>query len=222
MMKKHRIGRVQQPWINMEPPIRAKKACTEPELDEKKALKSTHDRRSRRSVDLSSVSFFRSVHASRTKFRVCYYATANARFKVAATITKKLSPTDGCVNRSRTPDPEKQPLLRSEAPTPAAFDKKAHRLQYATELEENEIMDGLRENPSIDPETQQQILLDYRELHEQIKAEGLYKCNYSAYGYESIRYATLFGSFAFLLYHQWYLTSALFLGLFWVSSLVRR
>lgn len=57
MMKKHRIGRVQQPWINMEPPIRAKKACAEPELDEKKDLKSTHDRRSRRSVDLSSVSF---------------------------------------------------------------------------------------------------------------------------------------------------------------------
>jgi delta8-fatty-acid desaturase len=143
-------------------------------------------------------------------------------FKVAATITKKLSPIDGCVNRSRTPDPEKQPLLRSEAPLPPAFDKKAHRLQYATELEEKEIMDGLRENPSIDPETQQQILLDYRELHEQIKAEGLYKCNYSAYGYESIRYATLFASFAFLLYHQWYLTSALFLGLFWVGSLVCR
>jgi delta8-fatty-acid desaturase len=56
MMKKYRIGRVQQPWINMEPPIRAKKACAETELDEKKDIKSTHDRRSRRSVDLSSVS----------------------------------------------------------------------------------------------------------------------------------------------------------------------
>lgn len=56
MMKKYRIGRVQQPWINMEPPIRAKKACAEPELDEKKDLKYTHERRSRRSVDLSSVS----------------------------------------------------------------------------------------------------------------------------------------------------------------------
>lgn len=77
-------------------------------------------------------------------------------------------------------------------------------------------MDGLRENPSVDTETQHQILLDYRELHEQIKAEGLYKCNYSAYGWESIRYATLFAAFAYLLYSKWYLTSALFLGLFWV------
>ncbi|KAF2624184.1 fatty acid/sphingolipid desaturase [Macroventuria anomochaeta] len=76
-------------------------------------------------------------------------------------------------------------------------------------------MDGLRENPSLDAETQQQILLDYRELHEQIKAEGLYQCNYSAYGWESIRYAALFAAFTYLLYSKWYLTSALFLGLFW-------
>lgn len=80
-------------------------------------------------------------------------------------------------------------------------------------------MDGLRENPSVDAETQHQILLDYRNLHEQIKAEGLYKCNYSAYGWESIRYGALFAAFAYLLYSKWFLTSALFLGLFWVSHL---
>jgi delta8-fatty-acid desaturase len=86
-------------------------------------------------------------------------------------------------------------------------------------MEEKEIMEGLRENPSLDAETQQQIIMDYRALHEQIKAEGLYQCNYSAYGWESIRYGTLFTAFAFLLYSEWYLTSALFLGLFWVSWL---
>ncbi|KAJ4340651.1 hypothetical protein N0V87_002312 [Didymella glomerata] len=189
MMKKYRIGRVEAPWTNLEPPIRAAKPHSDSDLDEKTATKAA-DGRSRRSVDLSSV---------------------------AATLSKKLNPIDGCANtcRSRTPDPEKQPLLRSEAPLPPAFDKTAHRLQYATELEEKEVMDGLRENPSVDAETQHQILLDYRELHEQIKAEGLYKCNYSAYGRESIRYAALFAAFAYLLYSKWYLTSALFLGLFW-------
>lgn len=160
--------------------------------------------------------------ALRTWFRAHSVAYANARSKVAVTISKKLNPIDGCTNtcRSRTPDPEEQPLLRSEAPLPPAFDKTSHRLQYATELEENEIAEGLRENPSIDVETQNQILLDYRELHEQIKAEGLYKCNYSAYGWESIRYAGLFAAFAYLLYSKWYLTSALFLGLFWVSLIL--
>ena len=98
------------------------------------------------------------------------------------------------------------------------FDKTAHRLQYSTELEEKEIIDNIRENPSLDVETQQQILLDYRELHEQIKAEGLYQCNYSAYGWECVRYGVLFATFAYLLYSTWYLTSALFLGLFWVSQ----
>lgn len=222
MMKRYRIGRVQEPWLNLEPPIRAAKPHPESDIDEKKEYKATHDRRSRLSVDLSSVSLSVYIYALRACFRVSSQANANSDNKVAATITKKLSPIDGCVNtcRSRTPDPEKQPLLRSEAPLPAAFDKKAHRLQYAAELEEKEIADGLRENPSVDAETQRQILMDYRDLHEQIKAEGLYKCNYSAYGYESIRYVTLFAAFAYLLYIKWYLTSALFLGLFWVSWFV--
>lgn len=150
-----------------------------------------------------------------------FLADANASVKVAATIGKKLNPIDGCTNtcRSRTPDPEKQPLLRSEAPLPPVFDKTVHRLQYATELEEKEIMDGIKENPSVDAETQHQILLDYRELHEQIKTEGLYQCNYSAYGWECLRYGALFAAFAYLLYSRWYLTSAMFLGLFWVSQL---
>lgn len=152
-------------------------------------------------------------------FRRALLANANIKQKAAATIGKKLNPIDGCTNtcRSRTPDPEKQPLLRSEAPLPPAFDKKAHRLQYATELEDQEIADGIRENPSLDVETQHQILLDYRELHEQIKAEGLYQCNYSAYGWECMRYGALFTAFVSLLYCKWYLTSALFLGLFWVN-----
>jgi delta8-fatty-acid desaturase len=55
MMKKYRIGRVQEPWTNLEPPIRAAKPHSDSDLDEKKCAKAT-DRRSRRSVDLSSVS----------------------------------------------------------------------------------------------------------------------------------------------------------------------
>ncbi|KAJ4361244.1 hypothetical protein N0V95_002062 [Ascochyta clinopodiicola] len=189
MMKKYRIGRVQEPWTNIEPPIRAAKPHSDSDLDKKKAATAA-DRRSRRRIELSSV---------------------------AATVAKKPDPIDGCTNtcRSRTLDPEKQPLLQFKALLPPAFDKTAHRLQYATELEEKEIEDGTRENPSLDHVTQRQILLDYRELHEQIKAEGLYKCNYSAYGWELTRYSALLAAFAFLLYSEWYLMSALFLGLFW-------
>ncbi len=56
MMKKYRIGRVQSPWTNFEPPIRAAKPTSRSECNEKAAMKAADDRRSRRSVDLTSVS----------------------------------------------------------------------------------------------------------------------------------------------------------------------
>lgn len=98
----------------------------------------------------------------------------------------------------------------------AEEEKRRHREQYATEQEKLEIEEGIRENPSLDVETQKAIIEDYRVLHQQIKDEGLYQCRYSEYAKESIRYAFLFAAFAGLLYIKWYLTSAIFLGLFWV------
>jgi delta8-fatty-acid desaturase len=59
--------------------------------------------------------------------------------------------------------------------------------------------------------------MDYRALHEQFKSEGLYQCNYSAYAWESLRYLALFAAFGYFLHIKWYITSATFLGLFWVS-----
>lgn len=69
--------------------------------------------------------------------------------------------------------------------------------------------------PSLDPRTQEEIVQKYRLLNERIKAEGLYKCNYTAYGFEVARYTLLFATSIYLLQKQWYVLSALFLGLFW-------
>lgn len=128
-------------------------------------------------------------------------------------------PASSCVRRtSITADPEKLPLLESEAPTiDTAEDKRRHREQFAIEEEEREIEEGIRDNPSLDVDTQRAIIEDYRTLHQQFKEEGLYQCRYSEYGKESIRYGLLFAGFAYLLYCKWYLSSAVFLGLFWVS-----
>jgi delta8-fatty-acid desaturase len=89
-------------------------------------------------------------------------------------------------------------------------------MQYAIEQEELEIERGIQENPSLDVATQKAIINDYRELHQQFKDEGLYQCRYSEYGKECIRYALLFAAFGYFLYTKWYMTSAVFLGLFWV------
>jgi len=121
----------------------------------------------------------------------------------------------------RRSDPEKQPLIEDEVETPAisaAEEKKRHREQFAMEQEEREIEEGVRDNPSLDVETQNAIIMNYRALHQQIKDEGLYQCRYSEYGKESIRYGLLFAGFAVFLYMRWYMTSAVFLGLFWVCS----
>lgn len=77
---------------------------------------------------------------------------------------------------------------------------------------------GLRDYPSLDPKVQQRVVNRYRALHQQIRDEGLYNCRYVEYGKEMLRYTTLFACFLFALHHGWYMTSAVFLGLFWVSA----
>jgi delta8-fatty-acid desaturase len=131
-----------------------------------------------------------------------------------------LSSTGTCVCRTAVSpriDIEKLPLSETD-PLSTAQEKIRNRERHAIDLEKKEIEQGLKENPlAQDVATQQAILLDYRALHEQIKREGLYQCRYSCYAKESIRYGILFGAFLALLYCKWYLTSAIFLGLFWVS-----
>lgn len=113
-------------------------------------------------------------------------------------------------------DMEKLPLSENDSLS-REQEKIRNRERHALDLEQKEIEQGLKDNPPIDVETQQAILLDYRALHDKIKEEGLYQCRYSCYAKESIRYGILFGAFAALLYCKWYLTSAMFLGMFWVS-----
>ncbi|KAF2031691.1 fatty acid desaturas-like protein [Setomelanomma holmii] len=192
MMKQYRFGRVQLPWANMDPPIRSPDYYINLEMRKKaKAMAVGGDRRSKKSIDLGSA---------------------------AAVIGKKLSSTGTCVCRT-TGSPcvgvEKLPLSEND-PLSTAQEKIRNRERHAIDLEKKEVEQGLKENPlAQDVETQQAILLDYRALHEQIKQEGLYQCRYSCYARESVRYGLLFAAFIGLLYIKWYLTSAIFLGLFW-------
>jgi delta8-fatty-acid desaturase len=81
--------------------------------------------------------------------------------------------------------------------------------------------------PPLDPQTQDEIVRKYRELHERIKAENLFQCRYSSYLIEGIRYLILFLISQYFLRSAWhadgwhatglYALSALFLGLFWVQ-----
>lgn len=78
-----------------------------------------------------------------------------------------------------------------------------------------EIKLDLDRYPSLDDSTQDEIVRKYRLLHERIKAEGLFRCNYAAYAVECTRYTLLFAGFLYFLHSGWYATSAFFLGCFW-------
>ncbi|KAI5806260.1 fatty acid desaturase-domain-containing protein [Geopyxis carbonaria] len=69
--------------------------------------------------------------------------------------------------------------------------------------------------PSLDDETQGGIKQKYRELEKRIRAEGLYNCNYWAYGRESIRYTMLFAGSLACVHYGWYKVAAFLMGSFW-------
>ncbi|KAL4783441.1 fatty acid desaturase-domain-containing protein [Aspergillus varians] len=73
----------------------------------------------------------------------------------------------------------------------------------------------LEKYPPIDHETQDAIVAKYRLLHERIKAEGLYQCNYGAYASEICRYTLLFTCMLLSLHWGWYALSGAFMGATW-------
>lgn len=73
----------------------------------------------------------------------------------------------------------------------------------------------LAKYPSLDSQTQDDIVRRYRLLNDRIRAEGLYQCNYISYLKEVCRYSILFGICLLCLRWGWYGSGGLFLGLFW-------
>lgn len=69
--------------------------------------------------------------------------------------------------------------------------------------------------PSLDPQTQQNIIEKYKLLDQRLRAEGLYNCNYTAYAIEVARYTFLALTSLYFLRTGWYTLSAIFLGMFW-------
>ena len=76
--------------------------------------------------------------------------------------------------------------------------------------------------PQVDESTQRDITLKYKALHQRVKHEGFYDCQYLEYGKEICRYTLLFSLFIVSLRCKWYITSACFLGAFWVKIVLPR
>lgn len=93
--------------------------------------------------------------------------------------------------------------------------KKDKASSPGSERTQKEIQHDLEVFPSLDPDTQSNIIRKYQELDKRLHDEGYYDCNYGAYAREAARYTAL-GVLAFVCLKQgWYIPSALFLGLLW-------
>ncbi|KAK9457758.1 fatty acid desaturase-domain-containing protein [Dipodascopsis uninucleata] len=83
------------------------------------------------------------------------------------------------------------------------------------EFEKSELVRDLEIYPSLDYDTQHNITLKFRELEAQMLREGYFECNYWNYGRECVRYISLAAMSYYLLRIEWYMLSAVLLGMFW-------
>jgi delta8-fatty-acid desaturase len=104
-----------------------------------------------------------------------------------------------------------EPLPISEVPK-----EQQSPSEYTDWAVQKGIDQDIQDYPSLDPAVQLRIAHKYRLLHQKVRDQGLYECRLLEYGKEMIRYVGLFLLFMLALRHGWYMTSAVFLGLFWV------
>lgn len=208
-LHKYRIGYTTRhvPWTNLTPPIRGGiyhlNPTTEHEDDSDETVAdTTSDSATDIDVDLDDLS--------------------DASTLCTRTTSLEINSLDDDILRERTRNKDAQAALLQ---VPAAGGRKGGSLKPSflitpeacvSKAIKGEIEDSLRDYPSLDPATQRAISSAYQALHQQVKDGGFYECRYSEYAKEMTRYLILFALFCTTLRCGWYLTSAAFLGLFWV------
>ena len=216
-MSRHRIGRIHLPWVNFTPPIRGGlfRRLGEDETTSASSSEAEED-------DVDSIR-----------------GSANSSSTSVDTIKSSLIPTSRAdLGRSiysdnpKTIDRLRRPVttqvgiglckdgVSSIHTTLCNLEPEAQYQSsdlYVTSTIQKEIGDNTRDYPSLDAATQQNITLKYQALHQRVKDEGFNNCRYGEYAKEAVRYAALFSAFLVALHSEWYITSAAFLGFFWVS-----
>jgi delta8-fatty-acid desaturase len=217
-MTKYRIGRIEGDWVNFTPPIRGGIYREDGEETEA-SLDDSDDT----SADWSSS--LESWNSSTTSLDSNYNAELGKPPSITSHTTKG---PEGFSSSIDVPDCQVEPRYNSSfAPTveckhlteDSALFVPTSPQGYISSAEQEIINNNIRDNPSLDAETQRMVTVKYQRLHQRVKDEGFYDCNYLEYGKEVVRYTILFTLFIACLRAEWYKTSALFLGLFWVSPL---
>ena len=191
-MNRYQIGRIQGRWKNFLPPIQGGKFRTQEELDR-----------------LSDEEYAESCSSSEQETASSASSADNSPLlepadKSSASLRKRNG--NGIGRASSTCSVSSVELDQERtAPKMSVLDRRT----------QEELDFDKAKYPSLDPATQDAITQKYRELQERIKLEGLYECNYTAYGIECLRYGSFLCAFLFLLRSGWYITSAIPLACLW-------
>lgn len=199
MMLKYRIGRIEGRWRNFIPPIQ----------DGKFRL-ATDDSESHNNVEDEDI--------CHPLVRNTATSSSNGSSRSASPVFDVLEHNDSRLRARQGGDlPLKPPLSRAGSVTSVSSAEEGdfEGMTFLATETRKEIKLDLDRYPPLDDRTQEEIVRKYRLLHERIKAEGLFQCNYTAYATECTRYTLLFAGFLFFLRQGWYATSAVFLGCFW-------
>jgi sphingolipid 8-(E)-desaturase len=196
-MNAYRIGYILELWTNLTPPIRGG-------IYEKTVIEVEEDTASSVDNDGGSDSDCLSIVSSATSLESAASSTAVCH-------PQKIDFNPDAKDEAKIEGPRG----RREKDASHTLDKLSPDAYIASAIRA-EIEDGIGAYPSLDPETQQSINLKYRSLHQRVKDEGFYECRYIEYAKEATRYTILFVSSMLALRQGWYMTSACFLGFFWV------
>ncbi|KAK7745957.1 hypothetical protein SLS53_002677 [Cytospora paraplurivora] len=192
----YRIGRIDYRWKNMVPPIQGGMFRSATDLD---------DAADDDAVDCPEKDSSTSSHASsRSASPVFDTPVHEAEEKEAALRNRKGGAASPTAHSSAT-----------SVTSAEDADEPVDGMTLMDRRTMEEIKHDLEIYPALDDATQDHIVEKYRELHEKIKAAGLFRCNYWAYAIECIRYTLFFCLFLYFLRIKWWVTSAWWLGCFW-------
>ncbi|MCJ1290931.1 hypothetical protein MMC34_002473 [Xylographa carneopallida] len=218
LMAVFRIGRIQPPWINLTPPIRG--GVFRKYQDEEESISSRSD-----DEEPPLASDLASVNSSTTSLELSVDDELKSYNEPLIRSSSKTIECDGygsdngCeINQRRAFQAKADAFelyseLKGLTGRPLLQDQT--RDAFTTQTMQDEINRDLESYPSLDSATQQNITKKYQALHQRIKDEGYYDCRYMEYGKEFVRYSFLFALFLVSLRAEWYMTSAVFLALFW-------
>ncbi|KAF4954040.1 hypothetical protein FSARC_12253 [Fusarium sarcochroum] len=183
---RYRIGQVEGTWVNLLPPIQGGVFRTREQIEQ-----ANSEGESPKDHDSSAPST-----------------------RVPSPVFDE-EETDGI--RQRKGDKKKKDGARAPSVSSASSVEETEMdgMSYLDTITREHISLDLDKYPPPDKETQAKVCAKYRELHQKVYDNGLYDCNYRAYGIECIRYTLLAVGSVVCFKYEWYALSAFLLGGLW-------